>query len=61
MSDFDIGLIIVFGPLALAMFVLSLIDFADRQSTAPSRAAHKADLLELERRVRADQRLGGTR
>jgi hypothetical protein len=61
MSDFDIGLVVVLGPLALAILVLSLIDFADRRSTAPSRAAGKAALRELERRVRADQRLGGRR
>jgi len=59
MSDFDIGLIVVFGPLALAILVLLLIDYADRRSTTPSRAAAKAALREFERRVHAGDRMRG--
>ncbi|HXQ09865.1 MAG TPA: hypothetical protein VN805_02580 [Caulobacteraceae bacterium] len=57
MSALDIGLIVVFGPLALAVLVLSLIDYADRRSTAPSRAGDKALLRELERRTHMEDRL----
>jgi hypothetical protein len=57
MSDFEIGMVVVFGPLALAILVLSLIDFADRRSTTRSRSADRAHLRDLERRVRADERL----
>jgi len=59
MSAFDIGLVVVFGPLALAILVLLLIDYADRRSTAPSRAADRAYLRDLQRRVRAGERLRG--
>ena len=59
MSATDIGLFVVFGPLALAVIVLLLIDFADRRSTAPSRAAAKALLRELERRTHMEDRLRG--
>jgi hypothetical protein len=37
MSDRDIGLIVIFGPLVLALAVLLLIEFADRLSTAHPR------------------------
>jgi hypothetical protein len=37
MSDFEIGLIVVFGPLALAAVALLLVDYADRRSTARPR------------------------
>jgi hypothetical protein len=33
MSNADIGLIIVLGPLCLALVVLMLIEFADQRST----------------------------
>jgi hypothetical protein len=59
MSATDFGLIVVFGPLVLAVIVLWLIDFADRRSTAPSRAAAKALLRELERRTHMEDRLRG--
>jgi hypothetical protein len=60
MSAVDIGLIVVFGPLLLAVVVLLLIDYADRRSTAPSRAAAKAFLRELERRTHMEDRLRGS-
>ncbi len=60
MSAVDIGLIVVFGPLLLAVVVLLLIDYADRRSTAPSRAAAKAFLRELERRAHMEDRLRGS-
>jgi hypothetical protein len=61
MSPADIGLIVVVGPIVLAVIVLVLIDYADRRSTRRSRAADKALVRELRRRTHMEDRLRGAR